>query len=134
MGIGIKINMNRNLKSAVIYFFTAVFAFIFDRVYAIFSHGVFSKDMSFMWLFLLCSGILFYLVLYLICNKTKRELSRFALNIYNSGTAVFVTGMLLNGIFEIAGTGSVFILYYKIAGIIFMVIGFILLQILPKHF
>ena len=119
-----KMNMNRNLKSAVFYLFAAVFAFIFDRVYAIFSHGVSSKDMSFMWWFLLCSGTLFYLVLYLMCSKTKRQPVRFAVNIYNSGTAVFAAGMLLNGIFEIAGTGSVFILYYKIAGIALMAIGF----------
>ena len=118
--------MNKNLKSAAAYLFTAVFAFVFDRVYSLFSHGVSSKDMSLMWVFLLCSGTLFYLVLYVICNKTTRQPQRFALHIYNSGTAVFVTGMMLHGIFEIAGTGSVFILYYKIAGIIFMAIGFIL--------
>ena len=117
--------MNKNLKSAVIYSFTAVFAYIFDRVYALFSHGVSSKDMSLMWLFLICSGTVFYLILALICNKTKRRPHRIALNIYNSGTSIFAAGMLLNGIFEIAGTDSVFILYYKIAGITLMAAGFI---------
>jgi len=121
-----KININKNLKSAVIYLFTAVFTFIFDRVYAVFSHGVSSKDMSFMWLFLLCSGALFYLVLYVISDKTKRQPVRLALNIYNSGVAIFVAGMLLNGIFEIAGTSSVFIFYYKFIGIELIAIGFIL--------
>ena len=121
--------MNKNLKPAVIYFFTAVFAFIFDRVYSLFGHGVSSKDMSFMWLFLFCSGTVFYFILYVICNKTKRQPRRYALNIYNSGTAVFVIGMLLHGIFEIAGTGSDFVLFYKITGIGFMAAGFILILI-----
>lgn len=122
--------MSRNTKSAIIYLFMTVFAFIVDRVYSLFSHGVSSGDMSFMWLFLLCSGTVFYLALTLLYSKTKRQPRRFALNIYNSGTAIFVTGMLLHGIFEIAGTSSVFTLYYKIAGSAFMAVGFILILFL----
>jgi len=127
MNMKININADKNLKAAVIYLFTAAFAFIFDRIYALFSHGVFSRDMFSMWIFLIYFGAGFYILLYFICNKTKFQPDRLALNIYNSGAAVFVTGMLLNGIFEIAGTGSVFILYYKIAGIILMSAGFILI-------
>jgi len=121
--------INKNIKPAVIYVFTAVFAFIVDRVYSIFSHGVSSKDMSLMWLFLIGSGTVFYLILAFIRNKTKFQPNRLALNIYNSGTAVFVTGMLLHGIMEIAGTSSVFVLCYKIAGIILMSAGIILVAV-----
>jgi len=125
--------MDRNFKSAVIYFFTAAFMFIFDRIYAVFSHGVSSKDMSLMWLFLFCSGTIFYLALYVICPKLKYQPRRSALNIYNSGAAVFVTGMLLNGIFEIAGTSSDFILFYKIAGVCLICAGFILILFLRNE-
>lgn len=117
--------MGRNVKSAMIYLFTAAFAFIFDRVYSIFSHGVFSKDMFSMWIFLVCFGTIFYFILALVCKKMKHQPRRFAMNLYNSGTAIFVTGMLLHGIFEIAGTSSDFILYYKITGILLMTIGVI---------
>jgi len=120
------VKTDKNLKSAVVYLFTAGFALLIDRVYSLFSHGVSSKDMFYMWLFLIYSGALFYLLLYLICFKTKRQPHRLVLNIYNSGTAFFVTGMLLNGIFEIAGTGSDFIIYYKFTGIVLMASGFIL--------
>jgi hypothetical protein len=119
--------MNRNLKSAAIYFFTAVFAFAFDRIYAIFSHGVSSEDMSSVWIFLLCSGTLFYTALHIISAKTKYQPKRFACNIYNSGTAVFAVGMLLKGVFDIAGTGSDFILFYRIAGIVLMSAGAVLI-------
>ena len=120
--------MNKNIKTAFIYTCTAVFAFIFDRIYAIFSHGVNSASMSLVWLWLLCSGTVFYLILEFICGKIKKSvMNRLSKNIYNSGVAVFVTGMLLQGIIEIAGIDSELLLFYKIAGGALMLIGFVLI-------
>ena len=119
--------LTRNLKSAIVYSFTALFAYIFDRVYALFSHGVSSGDMSSMWIFLLCFGTVFYMILALIYIETERKPNNFSCNVYNSGTVVYTVGMLIQGILEIAGTSSGFILYYRIAGISFIVIGFTLI-------
>lgn len=118
------------MKPVIVYTLTALFAFIFDKIYAVFSHGVSSKSMSSIWIWLLCAGAVFYLILYFIRIKIKRfQLNRFTANIYNSGMAVFASGMLLGGIFEIAGTGSDFVFYYKAAGIALLAIGVVSLII-----
>ena len=120
---GAKQNMGRNIKTAIVYTLVSLFAFITDRIYSLFSHGVGSRSMSSMWIWLVCFGAVFYLLLELICKKTKAVADRISANIYNSGAAVFVAGMLLQGILEIAGTGSGFLLFYRITGISLMIIG-----------
>lgn len=118
------------MKPVIVYTLTALFAFIFDKIYAVFSHGVSSKAMSSIWIWLVCAGTVFYLVLYFIRIKMKIfQLNKFTTNIYNSGVAVFAVGMLLGGIFDIAGTGSDFVFYYKVVGIAFMAIGVVSLII-----
>ena len=115
--------MSRNIKTVIVYIAVSLFAFVVDKVYSLFSHGVSSKSMSSMWIWLMCFGAIFYLLLELICRKTKKTTNRLSANIYNSGVAVFVVGMLLQGILEIAGTGSDFILFFRIAGALLMIIG-----------
>lgn len=125
--------MSRNIKSVITYTAAAIFAFVFDRVYSLFSHGVGSKSMSSMWIWLLCSGSTVYLLMELISIKTKKQIpSRLSMNIYNSGSAVFVAGMLIQGILEIAGTGSDYLLWYKTAGIALMVIGSLSILVFKK--
>lgn len=115
--------MDKNIKTVITYTAMSVFAFVTDKIYSIFSHGVGSNAMSSMWIWLICLGAVFYLLLEIICKKAKKTTNRLFSNIYNSGLAVFVVGMLLQGIVEIAGTSSGFILFYKAAGILLMVIG-----------
>lgn len=120
--------MNRNRKSVIVYVFTALFALLFDRIYSLFSHGVASASMSLMWVWLLCFGAAVYILIELLSMRTKKHISgRLPMNIYNSGTAVFTVGMLLDGILEIAGTGSEYISIYRFAGILLMITGCILL-------
>lgn len=117
--------MSRNMKSVIVYISTALFAFVFDRVYALFSHGVGSLSMSLIWVWLLCFGAVFYLLAELLRVKIKKSIpDRLSANIYNSGVTVYAVGMLLQGILEIAGTASNYLLWYKIIGISLMIIGF----------
>jgi len=116
--------MSRNIKTVIVYAAASLFAFVTDKIYSIFSHGVGSKAMASMWIWLMCLGTVFYILLELIGRKTKKKLmNRLSFNIYNSGVAVLVTGMLLQGVLEIAGTNSDFLLYYRIIGILLMIIS-----------
>jgi len=127
--------MSRNIKTVIVYIGTSIFAFVIYKIYSLFSHGVSSKTMASMWIWLMCFGAVFYLLLELICKKTKTTANRLSSNIYNSGLAVLVTGMLLHGILEIAGTGSQFLLFYTITGILLMItgVGLLLFFLIHRH-
>lgn len=120
--------MSRNIKSSVAYASVSAFAFIFNKIYALFSHGVSSDAMSEMWIWLLILGTLFYILLEtLFYSGSEKSVSKAGSNVYNSGTAVVIVGMLIQGIVDIAGTGSDFIIIYRIAGISLMVTGAVII-------
>ena len=111
-------------KTAAVYLATAVFTILIDKVYAVFGHGVSSRNMSWMFLYPLVGGFAFYLILGMVFPWIT-QLPGFRLfgNLYNSSIAIFTVANFMKGIFEIAGTNSVYILWYQITGGIFLGLG-----------
>jgi len=105
----------KNLKKTMlVYLGLAAFAYLFDRVYSLFSHGVGSAAMASMCLWLLGLGTIVYGLLYWTAGgMEERQGYRLFYNLYNSGIAVLVTGRLLQGILEIAGSSSSHLVWYS---------------------
>lgn len=104
------------LKSAVTYLSVSVFCVIFTLVYGLFGHGVRSFSMDAMFLYPL-SGALLFFALGLACPRVSaRPFFRAGRNLFNSGIAALTTGAALQGIVEIAGTGSRWIRLFGLAG------------------
>lgn len=118
---GLKHN-KQALKTAIVYFAVAVFCFIFNKVYAIFGHGVSSDSMTRMFLYPLLGGVLIYTLLWLFMNHTEKVPHyRFFFNSYNSGIAALTVKSLLFGILEIAGTSSPYLIAFTACG--WMMVG-----------
>jgi hypothetical protein len=99
-----------------------VFCIIFNFIYAQFSHGVDSVWMTFMFLFPLVGCVGLFGLAALLGSKT---LPRFSFNAYNSGIATLLTGSLLRGICEIAGTASFYQDVFFVVGAGFVVVGIV---------
>lgn len=113
-------------KTAIVYLAVTVFCVIFDRVYALFGHGVFSASMSFMFLYPLLAGVLPFLLLWLFAPQAdKVKYYRLFYNCYNSGVATLTVGSMLNGIFEIAGTSSSYVIVFTVCGWSMLSFGFV---------
>lgn len=124
------ISVIKKYKTVLVYLAVAVFAFAVDKVYAIFGHGVSSAYMTWMFLYPLFGGALFFLVLGLVAPQAESiPCYRLFRNIYNSGITLITTGSLMRGIFEIAGTDSPYVIWYYILGILCMVVGIFTLYI-----
>lgn len=105
------------LRSAGVYALWAAGAVVFDRIYALFSHGVASASMSLMFLYPLLGGALPALLL--ACLRPEIASARrwrLLYNVTGSGLAILTVGSLLRGILEIAGTGSAYLLFFTLAG------------------
>lgn len=117
-------------KTIIVYFILSVSAIAIDNIYAIFGHGVRSVSMTYMFVYPLIGGVIFYALIRLIfplINQYKGY--RLFYNIYNSGIALLVAGSLFSGILEIAGADSIFSKYFFIIGYSFTAVGFIILII-----
>ncbi len=109
----------------------SVVAIVVDKVYGIFGHGVKSAAMTWMFLYPLLGGALFYFIIERgIPHITKFAGCRVFLNIYNSGIATLTIASLLKGIFEIAGTNSPYLVFYYMTGGIFIVVGLVIILIM----
>jgi hypothetical protein len=126
----------RKNKTVAIYLAVAVFSIIVDKVYAVFGHGVRSEDMTWMFLYPLVGGFAFYLVLEMVFPWILQTSGfRLFYNLYNCGIAIFTTASFMRGVFEIAGTNSPYIIWYQIAGSIFIGAGVIqLIQIILSRY
>lgn len=102
------------LKNTIItYIILTAAAYIFDKIYALFGHGVSSPWMSNMYICLLILGVVVYTALSAaIPDIVLRKGYRLFYNTYNSGIAVLITGMLLKGILDIAGGTSRFVSWF----------------------
>lgn len=117
------LDINKRIKKSIVaYFFISIFLIVFDRIYAVFSHGVSSLSMNLMFLYPLIGGVGVYIILKYLC-KEKGIKFRLTFNIYNTGIATLTIGSLLKGIMDIAGTSSEYIVYYRIIGIIFIIVS-----------
>jgi len=102
----------------------AVGCIIFNQVYALFGHEMQSASMASMYLFPLLGGAVPFLVIWLLGPELNlMSQSRLAINLYNSGIATLICSHLLGGIFEIAGTSSVYVPMILIMGWILAGIG-----------
>ncbi|MFZ2682963.1 MAG: hypothetical protein WAX62_03085 [Trichococcus flocculiformis] len=113
-------------KTGITYLIATVAMVILEKIYRLFGHGVTSPAMTWMFLFPLAGGLLIYLV-----NRAKFDIEdaerlRSFSNLYHSGIATLTVGSFLKGVLEIAGTDSVYLLYFYIVGF-----GMVLLGIVP---
>jgi hypothetical protein len=94
-------------KTAVVYLAAAAGSVLFDRIYAIFGHGVFSAGMSLLFLYPLLAGAVPFAILWFFTPQMA-QVRHFRLfsNGYHSGLAAIMAGSLLQGVYEIAGTRS----------------------------
>lgn len=105
-------------KATLIYLEAAALCILFDRVYALFGHGVSSAAMTFMFLYPLLGGALPFGV----CWAAKLHIARpvrcrrLLFNTYNSGVAALTVASALTGVFEIAGTSSPYTVWLTAAG------------------
>lgn len=100
---------NEKKKKIIIYIVSSVVCILINFIYSLFSHGVYSNFMNFMFLIPLLLGTINVLV-----------------NIHNSivsndlalcGILTLTMGFFTKGIFEIAGTSSKYQLVYYVVGI-----------------
>jgi len=106
--------LNRTITNYII---LTVGAFLFNKIYALFGHGVTSPWMTNLYLFFLVLGVLvFSLFRIFVPDIISHKGYRLFFNTYNSGIAVFANGMLLYGILEIAGGTSQIVPWFLYIG------------------
>ena len=114
----------RPKKVMLIYLLSSAFCLLIFLVYNIFSHGVLSFFMTFLFIWPLVFGFLPAFVLYIIMKKKPFILrSRIPARLYRSGVASITMTSLLQGIFEIAGTDSIYTVILLSIGIGFLGVG-----------
>jgi len=123
---------NRQIrKTILVYLILSLAAIATDNIYAVFGHGVSSAAMTWMFLYPLLGGTVFYLLVELLLPRIYQFTGyRAFYNVYNSGIAVLTVGSFLKGILDIAGTNSPYVVLFSIAGWLFIASGLILLTIL----
>jgi len=120
--------MNKLNKTVAVYTFLAVFAVVFTKIYGLFGHGVTSLWMSKMYLVLVGGGAVVFLAIKgLAADITECGMFRLFYNIYNSGIAIMVNGMLIKGILEIAGATSGVVVWFLYIGVAFIICALIVL-------
>lgn len=108
----------------LIYVALSLVAIIADKIYDIFGHGVDSPAMTWMFLYPLLGGALFYFIVNLLISPINKVTGfRVFFNMHNSGIATLTFASFLKGVFEIAGTNSSYLKYYYVVGCLFIVIG-----------
>ena len=114
------------LNCAVTFFIATVFCVLFDRVYALYAHGVESAAMSLMFLYPLLGGAAVYVVLWHIdpFGELVRQ-SRSLRNTYNAGLATLTLASAMHGVMDIAGTSSPYTAVFITCGALLCAIGLI---------
>jgi hypothetical protein len=105
------------------YLVASLICVIVANVYALFGHGVRSSAMEYMFLYPLIGGFIIKFLSTLVRGEYAHGRKRVGVNLYNSGLAALTCGALLRGIVEIAGTDSVYIRWFFIAGWVMAAIG-----------
>jgi hypothetical protein len=120
-------------KTAIVCLILSAAAILVDNIYALFGHGVRSAAMTYMFLYPLIGGTVFYSALnLLIGNPGEKPVYRVFKNLWNSGLAVLTVGSLLKGILEIAGAESPYVLPFQLCGWMFLAAGLALLLVKRK--
>lgn len=110
------------LKTAIVYLALSALCIVITNVYALFAHGVRSLFMDLMFLYPLLGGALIFFGLALMARLLpgRAGISRAVYNLYNSGIATLTSASMLDGVMEIAGTGTKWIGYIRIFGLVLL--------------
>ena len=95
-------------RTAVVYFGVTLFCAVFYLVYNRFSHGVHSPYMTWLFVWPLALGVIPAVYWRWRLQGGAPGPGRIPKNLYHSGVAAVTVSSLLRGIFEIAGTSSVY--------------------------
>lgn len=131
--LDIKMNGQKNKirKTIGVYAILSLVAIGINFIYGQFGHGVHSAAMTWMFLYPLLGGALFYFLLErLKSGMTRFAPFRFGYNSYNSGIATLTVGSFLKGILEIAGTNSPYLVLFTIIGWLFIAVGVMVFALL----
>jgi len=111
--------IEKSLRRHILAFLgAAAFGLLLSTVYNLYSHGVHSFFMSFLFLWPLLGA-----VWYGILAALRVSPHRLSKNLMNAGIATVTAGSLLRGIFEIAGTSSAYQNLFFTAGVILIFWG-----------
>ncbi len=111
-------------KRVIPYFFATVFCMLFSFIYAQFSHGVSSPHMTYLFLYPLLAGVLVGM-LFCLLEKTTTEYF-WSSHLYHTGVVALILGSILRGVFDIAGTASLYQTALTIGGAVILFIGVVL--------
>ena len=112
-------NKNKRLKKILVgYSLLTIFFFAFSRIYESFSFGETSIHMHYLFAVPLVGGIVLALLL-----KTKPNLGRISLNLWNSAVAVLTAGMLFRGIVNLSGRSTTLDQPYWYVGLAFVILA-----------
>ena len=105
----------------------SVFCLVFYLIYNMFSHGVKSPYMTYLFAWPLILGFLPCSIIYVIIRIKHSTIHVNAVsdNAFCSGVTALTVSSLLKGIFDIAGTASVYQTWLSYAGASLIVIGII---------
>lgn len=118
-------------KTIITYIFVTIGVFLFDKIYALFGHGVTSNWMSNAYLYVLWLGVLVFLLFRLFIPDIVNDKGyQLFFRTYNSGIAILINGMLLYGIIEIAGGSSTFVSWFLAVGSGLIVIAGVLVALM----
>lgn len=113
-------------KTIKIYIVVTVISIIFSYIYEMFSYGEYSNYMRFLFVVPII-GEITYEIIYLL----KINITRATYNLFNSGIAILMSGMLIKGIINISGRYTNYDIIYWILGTIF-ILSAIIIQIKYK--
>ena len=124
--------MKKLQRTSIVYVGLSLFSILFERIYSIFSHGMSSDAMTYLFLYPLVLGSGVYGLINIIFPRViTSNYYRLFSNVYNTGIATLMTGLLLKGIFEIAGSSSGLLsLYFLVSYSLFGVAIIVFLRIL----
>ncbi|MCD7775752.1 MAG: hypothetical protein LUH54_00030 [Firmicutes bacterium] len=108
-------------KWTALYIAVSVFLFVFSRVYYLYSHNVHSPYMTFAFAVALVLGAFPCFVTSFL--KLKPDGAYIPVRLYHSGAAAVTVGCVLRGVFDIAGTSSVYQGYIMWTGLVMLVLG-----------
>ena len=111
-------------RSLVISAFCSLFCLVFYLIYNIFSHGVHSPFMTFLFAWPLVLCVLPYALFVLVPGLPGPSL--LSSLVWNTGTAAVTISSLLRGVFDIAGNSSFYQVIMMAAGFILLICGLIL--------
>lgn len=111
-------------KRLIIYIAITLFCGVFSFVYELFSHGIYSMFMVYLFIIPLALGV----IPELICKYVPkfRADSAWARLMQNFAVATLATGSTLQGVVEIYGTTNQAIVYYEVVGAVLLVAAIVL--------